>query len=537
MNAQSSISRSCLLLVFLLSIGCNSAYRELLKTAQQAAESGDFLTAARFYRKVCDAYPTEELACGRAPIFAQKAAAQAVERARPLCEAGELDRCLRPLLEAQQLVPDHIEITALIERASQLHAKRCAAWSPEDSLNTALAGLACLQARAHQFPFPHYQSLISKTADRLALRFVEHAGAADDQAMSGASAVLWSAAQCLSPGPDHFWPAQQARKHFLDSSNTPVLTYLGGAIPPRIAHQLSNLCPHLSPKLPAWAQCMQGEKGAYRREVFHLQIDAVIQDLQEKVDPHSFTVDVVTDIKQVKNPAYDRAAQQLQSAEAALQQAEQQRQQAEQTPSAECSNHKALSLVKCKGCPLPEKSPCIEMAAENYRRKAEEHKQAKEKLLNTSTTVEKKIIEPFKYTVTDFTWTSDFHFTIYTNTPGTVTPLRLNGVLTFKDRQRFRSELANIQEDPFEPPTNETFAKAFLDQLTPQVVAAVQRDGEQRGFTRRAQCKELPADWSSSWVQCWAEASLWESGKEIPADTFLQLLASSAGSAQQVKCR
>jgi hypothetical protein len=65
----------------------------------------------------------------------------------------------------------------------------------------------------------------------------------------------------------------------------------------------------------------------------------------------------------------------------------------------------------------------------------------------------------------------------------------------------------------------------------------VQRDAQVRGAARRSACSTLPADWSTDWVQCWAEATLWESGAEPPPDEFLRLVASSAGASEQPRCR
>ncbi|MFL5346853.1 MAG: hypothetical protein ACJ8AT_18885, partial [Hyalangium sp.] len=65
----------------------------------------------------------------------------------------------------------------------------------------------------------------------------------------------------------------------------------------------------------------------------------------------------------------------------------------------------------------------------------------------------------------------------------------------------------------------------------------VQKESVARGATRRAQCSALPEDWGLSWVQCWAEASLWESGREPQVTDFLRVLASSAGDSDQPLCR
>jgi hypothetical protein len=538
MTPHSLRSRLCLILAFLLSSGCNRAYRELLQSARQAADRGDFITAARFYRKACETAPDDETACGQAPIFAQKAVAHAVENARPACEAGELDRCMPPLLEAQELVPDHPEVTTLLEKASQLHMKHCARWKMDGPLDTAAAWLACLQSRGHQFSSPRYQSLLTESANHLASRFAELAVAAENEAASGAATVFWTSAQCLAHGADNSWRAQQAREEFLDSSSIPVIVYLGGAIPPQTANELSNLCQRISSKLPAWAQCTKPGTEGSQQGVLHLQVDAVIQEVQTNISKQRWSREFPSGTLLTQNPEHERREKQLQEAEAALQQALQQLEQAEKQPGSECET-KALTLVKCDGCPLPttKKRPCVETAAENAHHKLKVRDRLKAQLSTIPPKVEKVVYSTFNYTEKTHTWTSDFHFTIKTSTPSVTVPFRKKGELRFEDKEHPSHVDSKLDADPLEPPSSSAFAEAFLRELTPQVLEAVRLDGAVRSAARVAQCNELPADWSSTWVQCWAEASFWKSGDAPPADAFLQLLASHAGASQQVKCR
>ena len=96
---------------------------------------------------------------------------------------------------------------------------------------------------------------------------------------------------------------------------------------------------------------------------------------------------------------------------------------------------------------------------------------------------------------------------------------------------------ANLSPDPLVVPSEQSYADAFVTQLTPYVVAAVKRDAEARGAWRRSQCGTLPADWGTSWVQCWAESALWASGREPQASELLNLLATSASASAQPLCR
>ncbi|HEX8819710.1 MAG TPA: hypothetical protein VF794_07310, partial [Archangium sp.] len=149
MRSPSLPPRFSSLLALLVLSGCNTAYREAMSQARDAAIRGDFMTAAHAYRAACAADPEDETACSRVPLFNQKATAQAIETARPACEVGELDRCVPPLRAAWDLLPNHPELTAMLEKASQLHTERCATWKAEGPLSTAVAGLACLQSRGY----------------------------------------------------------------------------------------------------------------------------------------------------------------------------------------------------------------------------------------------------------------------------------------------------------------------------------------------------------------------------------------------------
>ena len=144
MRSFLSFSRFSLLLAALLSSGCNTAYREAMSRARDAAIHGDSLTAARAYRDACRAAPDDEDACGRFPLFAQKATDESLVTTGPVCEAGDLDGCLPLLLAARDLIPEHAEVNGRLEKASQLHAERCAQWKVEGKLGEAVAYLACL---------------------------------------------------------------------------------------------------------------------------------------------------------------------------------------------------------------------------------------------------------------------------------------------------------------------------------------------------------------------------------------------------------
>ncbi|MFY0570794.1 hypothetical protein ACN28E_44150 [Archangium lansingense] len=537
MRSHPLISRFSLLFVLVASSGCNTAYREAMAQAKEAAVRGDFMTAARAYRSACAAAPDDKDACGRFPIFAQKATDQALESARPPCEAGELDRCLPPLVAAKDLIPDHVEVNALLVKASKLHVERCSKWQAEGPLSTAVAGLACLQSRGHQLPVTSYQTLITESAARLAARFAELATTARNESSHGASTVLMSTAQCLSPGSETASRTQQARQSFLVQSSIPVLTHLDGRMSPRIANSLSDLCERMSSKLPSWARCVAStgtQPG--QPDVFQVWVDALIQRAVQTVSEDVQNLDYISGTRQVSNPEYDRAQERVEHAERALRRAEKEKEK----KAAECESEKHSHEASCVGCPKPsdKKTACEEAdkAADEYVSCSSELSAARQNLSDTPETVLEDVHDTFTYSVFSYQWSSDYRFTLQSSTPSSE-PSGGAGSLRFQDEEHVGFRPAGLSADPLVVPNEQAYADAFVSQLTPYVVAAVKRDAEARGAWRRSQCNTLPADWSTPWVQCWAESALWSVGQEPHASEFLNILATSAGATSMPVCR
>ncbi len=537
MRSQLLLSRFSLLLGLLALSGCNTAYREAMAQAKEAAVRGDFLTAARAYRAACTAAPDDKTACGRFPIFAQKATDQALESARPPCEAGELDRCLPPLLDAKDLIPEHAEVNALLEKASQLHVERCSKWPVEGPLGTAVAGVACLQSRAHQLPVPSYQTLLLERAAGLASRFADLATTARGENSHGASAVLMSAAQCLSPAAETASRVNMARKSFIAQSAIPVMAHLDGSMSPRIAHGLSGLCERMSSALPSWARCASTGTVPGQPDVFQVWVDALIQRAVQTVSEDVRNLDYVSGTRQVSNPEYGRALERVEQAESALEHAE----KVKEEKAAACEEAKHTHEASCVGCPAPasDKSVCdqADSAADEYASSSRELSAARKHLSNTPETVLEDVYDTFTYSVWTYRWSSNYRFKLQSSTPGSTDPLQGAGALQFQDDEHVGFRPGGLVADPLEVPSEQTYADAFVAQLTPYVVAAVKRDAEARGAWRRSQCSALPADWSTPWVQCWAEAALWSNGREPQASEFLHLLATSAGASSPPVCR
>lgn len=537
MRSPPLLSRFPLLLALLASSGCNTAYREAMAQAREAAIRGDFLTAARAYRAACAAAPNDKDACGRFPLFAQKATDQALESARPPCEAGELDRCLPPLLDAKDLIPEHAEVNALLEKASQLHVERCARWEAEGPLNTAVAGLACLQSRGHQLPVPSYQTLLTERAAGLAARFADLATTARGEGSHGASSVLMSAAQCLSPSSEAASRAGQARQSFIAQSAIPVMTHLDGSMAPRVASGLSGLCERMSSSLPYWARCASTGTRPGQPDVLQVWVDALIQRAVQTVSEDVRSLEYVSGTREVSNPEYDRAQERLESAEKALALAEKEKDK----KADECESVGDVHEASCVGCPKPpsKKSVCDEAdeAASEYASASRERDAARKNLSDTPEYVREDVYDTFTYSVWTYQWSSNYRFTLQSSTPGSTEPARGAGALRFQDQEHVGFSPANLSPDPLTVPSEQSYADAFVTQLTPYVVTAVKRDAEARGAWRRSQCGTLPADWGTSWVQCWAESALWASGHEPQASEFLNLLATSASAPAQPLCR
>jgi len=518
-------SRVSSLLALLTLTGCNAAYREAMSQARDAAVRGDFMTAAHAYRAACAADPNDETACSRVPVFNQKATDQAIETARPACDAGDLDRCVPPLRAAWDLMPNHPQLTVMLEKASQLHVERCAAWRADGSLGKATAELACLQSRGNQFPLPGFQGVLTESAQRLSGRFSELAVTARDKGSAGAASVLLSTAQCLAPTGERAQWVQAARHGFLAQSTIPVATRLDGSVPRPVAQGLSNLCERLASGLPTAARCVGAPTAPGPLEPLELRVDALIQAPLAAITDSARSLRYVASTRQVANPDHPPARLGFQSAEHALGEAEQRKKEKDSA----CRSGQQQSEGK---------SACDEAKefAEVIKRLKRERDAARTHLSKTPETLTENLYEDFHYNVRTHHWKSNYRFTLQASTPATP-PVQHAGETRFEDQEHVGFSPANLQPDPLVVPPPQAYADAFLKQLSPHVLAAVQRESQLRGAARMEQCKTLPENWGIPWVQCWAEASLWSTGETPPPTGFLQLLATSAGAPAQPQCR
>jgi hypothetical protein len=145
--------------------------------------------------------------------------------------------------------------------------------------------------------------------------------------------------------------------------------------------------------------------------------------------------------------------------------------------------------------------------------------------------------EDFRYPVFTHHWSSGYKFSLQSSSPGSTPVPEKSGELVFEDQEHVGFSPAGLAPDPLVVPPPAAYAGAFTQQVAPLVFSAVQQDSVARGNARRAQCSALPQDWGLSWVQCWAEASLWERGQEPQVGEFLNLLATSAGGSGPPQCR
>jgi len=523
------------LLALLVLSGCNSAYRDAMSRAEEAAIRGDSITAAFAYRAACAASPGDEKACGRAAVFAQKATDEAAATARPACEAGDLDQCLPPLLAARELIPGHVEINSLLEKASQIHAERCSQWKVDGPLNTATAGLTCLLSRSAQLPVPSYQALVADHANKLGSRFAELAATAQGPGSEGASSVLWSTAQCLAPGTDTNSRASQSLQGFLSQSAIPLAVRVGGAIPPRIAEQLSSLCERVSANVAPAARCAASSAVPGQPEPLEIFVSATIERPVERVWRENRSLSYVSGTRYVPNPEYGNALERFQGAESDLAAAESLKKDKDEA----CEKSKRTHEASCVGCEPNRKSPCDEAkeAADNLEAATREHKKARRNLSSTPETLAEDVHDTFVYAVVTHNWALPYRFMVKSSNPGSTPSPQQMGELRFEDQEHVGFSPGGLSPDPLEVPSARAYADAFTQQVAPHVFAAVQQESMARGAARRAQCSTLPEDWGLPWVQCWAEASLWESGREPQPTEFLRTMAASAGGSGQPVCR
>lgn len=533
MRSQLPVSRLPLLLALVVLSGCNTAYRQAMAQAEDAAVRGDFMSAAHAYRAACAASPDDEKACSRAAVFAQKATDQAIATARPACDAGDLDPCLPPLLAARELIPDHPEVNSMLAKASQVHTERCSKWKPEGPLTEASAGLACLQSRANQLPVPSFQSLLAERASQLSSRLAQLATTAQGPSASGAASVLWSAAQCLAPATDTGTRADQARQGFLAQSAIPVGIRVEGRMPPPIAEQLSHLCQNVAGNLAPAARCADQGIAPGQPDPLEIRVNALIQRAMERIAEDVRSVRYVSGTRQVRNPAYLEARERFKIAERNLRTAEKMKSDKDRACEQSKKSHDASS-VGSNG-----KTPCDEarQLSDDLGGRAHERDEALNYLNNTPETLVEEVWDDFRYSVLTHRWSSGYRFSVQSSSPGSAPTPEQAGELNFEDQEHVGFSPGGLAPDPLEVPTSGVYASAFTQQVAPVVFSAVQQESVARGTARRAQCSALPADWSPAWVQCWAEATLWERGQEPQATEFLGLLATSGGATNPLLCR
>jgi hypothetical protein len=516
--------------------GCNSVYHQLMAHARQAESEGNFTAAVRSYREACRNTPhRDEEACRLAPLMVQKATEKAIAATRQACESGDLDVCLPPLLAVWKLDPKSLKVNTALAQASQLHRERCASqWSAEGPLSTAVAGVVCLQ-RARQFPVPAYQAYLKEREGQLAMRFSELATAADEQASPGAATVLWSTAQCLSPGGKGAMREPVARNGFLSQSSIPlIIPPLQGSIPPGMAEHLVGPCERMASQLPSAVRCAVVGTTPGQQEPLVVRVDALIEPVEEKFTEEAKSLRYVAGKVDVPNRDYPAARERLMAATIALEEVQRKKKQ----KNAECEATQVRYASSCTGCSTA-KTACEEAQSlkAEYEARSKEHAAATTHLEKTPENVEMTLYDDFQYALKTYRWTSDFHFTLLSSSDTTPSNNLQQGVLSFTDTEHPGLSKAGLEADPLKAPNDADFAKAFLERLTPYVVSAVKRDSAMRGSAREAWCKEQPEDWNIPWLQCWAESTLWKNAKEPQPTEFLQLLVNRADASLKPRCR
>jgi hypothetical protein len=330
--------------------------------------------------------------------------------------------------------------------------------------------------------------------------------------------------------------ASQAWQGFLAQSAIPVVARIGGSVPPRVADGLNDLCGGLSPTWPPMVRCASANPAPGQPEPLELQVDAVIQRAVETIAEDVRSLRYLSGTRQVYNPEFRQARKRLAQAEGELQDAERRKKGKEE----QCRNGTSSHDATCVDCPEgKKKTPCEEAneLTEEVKGRARARNEASNSLSNTPEMLTEEMYENFNYSVMTHRWASGFRFTLRSSTPGAAPVPQQSGLLSFEDQEHVGFSPGGLQPDPLQVPPAEAYSSAFLQQLAPHAFAAVKQDSEFRAAARRAQCAQLPADWSTPWVQCWAESALWGSGQQPQVTEFLSVLATSAGASEQPLCR
>jgi hypothetical protein len=270
-------------------------------------------------------------------------------------------------------------------------------------------------------------------------------------------------------------------------------------------------------------------------EPLEIYVSALIERAVERVSRETHSLRYISGTRYVPNPEYTVALERFQQAESDLRAAESLKKDKDK----ECKQARRTHSASCVGCEPDKKSPCdeAEEAAEDIKARTRERKEARRYLNSTPERLPEDVYDTFVYPVMTHRWTSAYRFTVQSNSPGATPSPEQSGALHFEDQEHVGFGPGGLSPNPLEVPSAGAYADAFMQQVAPHVFAAVQQGSIARGAARRAQCSALPEDWGISWVQCWAEASLWETGREPQAAEFLGILAASAGVSSQPMCR
>jgi hypothetical protein len=270
-------------------------------------------------------------------------------------------------------------------------------------------------------------------------------------------------------------------------------------------------------------------------EPLEIYVNAFIERTVERVSRDMHSLRYIAGTRYVPNPEYAVALERFRHAEGSLQSAESMRKDKDEA----CEQSKRTHSASCVGCEPDKKSPCDEAkeAAEAIKTLTRKRKEARRDLESTPETLAENVYDTFVYPVVTHQWSSAYRFTVQSSSQGSAPSPQQAGTLRFEDREHVGFGPGGLSPDPLVVPSAKTYADAFIQQVAPHVFAQVQQGSIARGAARRAQCSALPENWGIPWVQCWAEASLWESGREPQAAEFLRILASSAGVSNQPMCR
>jgi len=484
--------------------GCNLAHKSAVRRAQQAEARGDRYEAAEAYQRACRKKLSDRRSCNRAELLAREAIDADVAAARALCREGDFDACLEALAPAQQAFPDDPVLLAFLEESARMQAASCLEISLQEPVR-AVARLRCLEGS--------YQRADSDSLGRLALDEARRTGETlqlwaegmDAERRPGATYALWALAACAAPGASRAHQLDLARERYVERYAVPVELEI--EVDKRPDPDLAQrVCQHLAGHQRGAIRC--GQEGAAVPPL-RVAARASLRKPRHRKSVQQRSLRFQSGSKQIDNPNYPRARDDLYLAERALREIE--RDLVDREASCEAARQALARTHDCADCPArrdAEQACAAHRALRDSRdRRAQALESAQRRLNLTPASTTTPVFAEHRYPVTHHRWTAAY--TIELRVPGEKRPAVTDrGELTRSDEEHSGLADADLEADPLDSPEQGFFDDDLVRRLLERIDRYVSDDLERRAAEQRATCNRLDRAGPTE-VECRAAGALW----------------------------